>query len=843
MRRLVTAALGQAARLAGTALAVALAVGLVSGTSMLTDTVGSAFHRASASATTTSDVVVRAATGVAAQASGVTGGEPLPASLVATVNAVPGIRSLWTAVQGYAAMVDKEGEIIAPDGLPTVGASWAPGDTLNAGQPPRAGGVVVDLATARRYHLRLGDKIRILFAGSSEDFTIAGLLRRTADLVGTAATTAIFNQDTAQRVLGHQGQIDEISVQATPGTSPAALQARINAVLPSSYEAVTTAQVAEEAAQSWAKSLGFLPSALLLLAGVALVVGALLIWNTFSILVAQRTRDLGLLRALGASRAQLGRLVLAEAVAVGLCASAAGLVIGFGAAHALLALARGTGVTVPTTSVVFRVRSAGTGIICGVTLTIVAAFLPARRATRVSPVTALKVDEAAAPGSLRRRGGPAAAATLSAVASLTAGTLHLVPTLPATALGVAAILVALALLLPALAGLAAWAIGAPLIGLFGQPAALARQNVMRNPRRSAATAAALMIGIGLVGVIAIVSASMKASATAAVQRTLRADLVVVPTGSSAAVVGVPPVVADQLRHTPGVGLVSEVGGGQWELAGAAETLLAVDPATVTRMHEVDAASAAAVGRLDDTGVLVRDTVAEHHGWKVGDVVPMTFARTGTRGLAIQGIFSTTAVRADYVISLKAFAANYAQPLLLEMDVKLAGGISPATAQANVRRAMADLPVVKVMDRSQVLSSQQAQVDKLLTPLAAMLGLSVLIGLLGIANALALSINQRTSEIGLLRAVGMARSQLRTMIRCEAVIIAGIGSVLGLGLAVGLGWVLVGALRHLGLTTLTFPVGQLGILAAVATGAGVVAAILPARRAAGLAVLDAVHHGS
>jgi putative ABC transport system permease protein len=793
MGRLVRAALTQAARLIGTALAVALAVSLVSGTFILTDTISSAFARTSTTAapmagskSSTSradgaaipgaDVLVRAVASITAQANSAAGGEgegesdgeSLPESLMAKVAAVPGVKSLSAIVQGYAAIVYKAGKVV-------------PG----AAEPAES---------------------------------------------------------------GQASEIDEISVQAEPGTSALALRASINAILPSSYEALTAAQVAEAAAQPWANSLGFLPDALVLLAAVSLAVGTLLIWNLFSILVAQRTRELGLLRALGASRAQLRRLVLAQATAIGLGASLAGILIGFGAAHGMLTVVRGAGMAVPSTAVVFRMRSAVAGVVCGVTMTAIAAFLPARRATLVSPVAALRGEETGSGRSLRRRVGPGAGVTLAGAALLAAGALHELPTPLATAVGGGVVLVGLALLLPAVAGPAAWLIGAPLVRLWGQPASLARQNIVRNPRRTAATAAALTIGLGLVGVVAIMGASMRASATSQVRQTLRADLVVTPStsassdvSSTGAPVGVAPSVVERLRQSPGVGVISEIGAGQWDLAGTPETLLAVDPTTVTQMHEVDPASTNAVNRLDDQGVLVRDTVAEHHGWKVGDVIPMTFALTGTRRLPIEGIFSTTLVRTDYVISLNALDANYVTPLLLEIDVKLAHRMPAAAAQADVRRALAGLSSVKVMDRSQLLASQQVQVDKLLTPLAAVLGLSVLIGLLGIGNALALSIHERTREIGLLRAVGMARSQLRTMIRCEAVIIAGVGSLFGLGLALGLGWVAVSALRDLGLTRLVFPVTQLGVLALAVTCAGMLAAILPARRAAGLQVLDAIHH--
>ena len=290
-------------------------------------------------------------------------------------------------------------------------------------------------------------------------------------------------------------------------------------------------------------------------------------------------------------------------------------------------------------------------------------------------------------------------------------------------------------------------------------------------------------------------------------------------------------------------MISEVGGGQWGLAGATETLLAIDPATVTQMHQVDAASTAVVRRLDDKGVLVRDTVAEHHGWKVGDLVPMTFARGRNAAGPHQGAVLDHG-GADRLRHLPQVVSSPTTPS--PCSSRSTCSWRPGSPRPRRRPmsggSLADLPVVKVMGRAQVLAAQQAQVDKLLAPVAALLGLSVLIGLLGIANALALSIHERTRELGLLRAVGMARTQLRSMIRCEAVIIAGLGSVLGLALSLGFGWASVAAIRHLGVTKLVFPVGQLGLLVAAASGAGLLAAVLPARRAARLQVLDAVGHG-
>jgi putative ABC transport system permease protein len=362
---------------------------------------------------------------------------------------------------------------------------------------------------------------------------------------------------------------------------------------------------------------------------------------------------------------------------------------------------------------------------------------------------------------------------------------------------------------------------------------------MRSPRRTASTAAALMIGIGLIGVVSVLAASMKASATQTVDDSLRADFVLTSTGVAGAAGGVPPAVVDRLSHTPAVARVSQILGGQWGQDGRTQTLLAVDPAAVTTMHQVDPASEAAVRRLDDAGVLVRDTTAERYGWKVGDKVPMTFARTGTRQMRLEGTFASNAVRTDYIISLGAYAANYAQQLALEVDVTLAPGLAPADGRAAITAALADYPVVKIMDHTEVVRAQEQQVDRLLVPVTALLALSVAIALLGIANTIALSIHERTRELGLLRAIGMARKQLRSMIRSEAAIIACLGASLGVGIALFFGWALVSSMRHVGVTELVFPYTQLLGLAALATAAGMVAGMLPARRAASLAVLDAI----
>ena len=817
-------------RLARTASAVALAVSLVAGTFVLTDTIGSALRQATTPGQDI-DLVVRATSAFTPQAGALPDRERVPDSLLEKVLAVPGVREAWGSLTGYAEVMGAAAD------RPAVGTAWSPDAAMAAGRAPAGGDeVVLDAATAAAQGLSLGDRVKILVEGAVEEFTIAGL-RKVNDYL---ASQAMFELQTAQRVLGQQGTVDAIPVRAEPGVSAETMRARIGSVLPERYEVVTYDQAAKEAEESWSRALGFLTTALLLLAGVALLVGSFLIFNTFSILVAQRTRELGLLRALGASRARVMGSVLVEALAVGLVASLAGVVLGLGAAKGLLAIMRVVGFDLPDVPAVFRARTAAAGVVCGVVVTVVAALGPARRATRVAPMTAITGLTADGDGSLAGRLAWGATVALSGIAVLLAVTLGEVPSpLPVVGLGVAGLLVGVALLMPLVARPAARLLGRPLIRMFGQPALLGRENAMRNPRRTAATAAALMIGITLVGVVAILAASMKSSATRSITETLRADFVVAPRPLPGTGAGLPTQVADRLRRTPGVATVSQIRGGQWGLDGRAQTLLAVDPATVTDVHSLDPASAAAARRLDDRSVLVRDTVAARHGWKVGDPVPMTFARTGTTPLRLSATYSTTTVRSDYVISLGAYRANYAQQLDTLVEVRLAAGVGLEAGRAALAAALADFGTAEIRDRDQVLASSRRQVDTLLLPVTALLALSVLIALLGITNTIALSVSERTRELGLLRAVGMARSQLRSMVRAEAVIISALGALLGVAVAAFCGWALVTAMADLGVTELVFRTGQLAGLVALATAAGLVAGVIPARRAARLGVLDAV----
>lgn len=834
MGPLLKGALAHKVRLAHTAVAVALAVSLVSGTFALADTIERAFRQAASSFPEGVSVVVRSAAKFAPEASSLPERERVPESLVATVKAVPGVQAAWGSVWGYAELVGTDGKALASEGLPPIGSSWSPGDLLTAGRAPAGPDeVVIDEATAQANGLTLGDTIKVVFGQLVKEFVIRGL-RPAGTVIGSSL--ASFELGTTQAVLGEAGRVDQIAVQAERGVSPDVLRARIAGTLPDRYEAVTDAQAAREAEKSWTKALAFLTTGLLVFAAIALLVSAFIIFNTFSILVTQRARELGLLRAIGASRAQVTASVLAEALAVGVAGSIGGLAGGFFAGKALLGLLRATGFDVPPSPVTFTGGMVIAGLLSGTLVTVVAAALPARRATKCSPLEGVRSPSGEEPGRLGPRSAGGGAVLVAGAVALGLGARGAVPRpFVVLALGAAAVLAGVALLTPLLARPLGRLLGGPFSRLLGEPARLGRENASRYPRRTAATATALTIGIGLIGVVAIMGASMRASATRAVEQALKADLVVTADGS----VGIPTQVASRLRSVPGVQLVSPVKGGQWGLDGRTMTLLAVDPQTVTAMYALDTGSAAALRQLDDKGVLVRDTVAARHDWEVGDQVPMTFARTGTKKLRLQGTFAAPSVRTDYVITVGTYEANYAQQFDLQVSVQLTPDTPPATGRARTEKALADLPNVAVMNRAEVLREQRDEVQRYLVALTAILALSVVIALLGIANTLSLAIHERTRELGLLRAVGMERSQLRSMVRFEAAVISGLGAILGMAVALVLGWALAASLRGQGVTELVIPFRQLLGWMAVAVVAGLLAATLPARRAANLQILDAV----
>ncbi|MEX2275494.1 MAG: ABC transporter permease [Actinomycetota bacterium] len=841
LRASLKSLLARKMRLALTGIAVVLGVAFVAGTYVLTDTMNAAFDEGFASASAGIDVVVRGESDfqeVIGSASG--GGDdrrPIPEAVLEDVSVLPGVASAGGEASGFAQFIDpKTGDPLGGFGPPTLGSSWDPREIvlrLVEGSPPAGPAeVVIDEASAQDVGARVGSKVEVVLEDGPSTSTVSGLVDA-SDLLGVRV--ALFDLPTAQKLFDKEGQLDSITVVAEPGTDSGDLRAQIDAALPDGYEAILGTTQAQEGAESLKEGLGFIRTALLVFAFVALFVGAFIIFNTFSIIVAQRSRELGLLRALGASRRQVLGATLTEAAIVGLFASIVGVLAGIGLAIGLKGLLTAFGLELPGTGTQIEVRTLVVSLVLGVVVTALSAVLPARRSATVAPIEALREGTQAVPrASLRRRLIIGAIVSIAGVASLLYGLFAAASSqLQFVGLGVFVTFLGVAVLAPLFARPLSSFIGAPLarLGITGY---LGRENAKRNPRRTASTASALMIGLALVAFVSVLGASLKASTTAALEDTLKADLIVLnPTFQPLSTKA-----ATQIEAVPEVDAVTRVRQEVFQLEKNTAFVTAVDPATVEQTTSVGMIEGS-VDSLNDGMVLVFSGTAEDHGWTVGDVVPMRFALTGLQEIQIGGLYDEDRLLDDFVISLETYDANYLEGLDSFLLVKGSTSVPPKTLAGAVEGAVADLPGVEVQDQATFRETQAGFIDQLLNLISALLSLAILIALFGIANTLSLSIFERTRELGLLRAVGMTRRQLRSMVRWEAVIIAILGAVLGLTLGILFGWALQQALVSEGITELAIPTGQLIGYVIFAGLAGVVTALLPARRAAKLKVLDAI----
>jgi putative ABC transport system permease protein len=836
-------------RYALTALSVLLGVAFIAGTFVLTDTMNHTFDNLYSQIYSGTAAVVRATQPFDPGLSFTSERQQLDASLAATVAAVPGVRAVAPDITGYAQLVGKSGKPIgmAAGGPPTLGTAWTGVPGLNAlrlmsgGQPPRApGDVVIDKHSADVGHLKAGDTVRILTKAGPGTYTITGIATwGTADSP-LGASIAAFTPATAARLLGQPGKVSQLNVAASPGVSQDTLVARIQAAIHRpGIEVVSGQSITAEGQQSVHQALSFFGTFLLTFGFIALFVGAFVIFNTFSIVVAQRLRELALLRAVGASRRQVTGAVLGESLFTGLVASAAGVGAGIGLAVALKAGLSALGLDLPASGLVVSPRTVAIGLLAGTLITVVAAIAPARRASRVPPVTALQ-DVAAEPSRPPAR-RTAAGAALVAVGLAAGGTglFGGVPgRMPLVGAGAVALFVGIAALGPFIARPACRLLGA-LAARYGTAGRLGQQNAMRNPSRTAATAAALMVGVTLVSMTTVLAASMKASVGSVLDSALRADFVV-SSGAAAggAGGGFSPDLERSLAALPQVADVAGIRSGMVRVFGAVTPVVAVDPAKAAPLVDVGV-TAGDLARMTPSGIAVSARAAADRGLRLGSAVTLTYPTTGTRTYTVQAVYSVREVAGDYVLPLAAATANFPQALDLAAFVRLAPGVSTAAARPAVSRVLAAYPNVTLQDQAQYKAQQEQQVNQLLNLVYGLLALALVVALIGIANTLALSVHERTRELGLLRAVGMTRRQLRASVRLEALVISLFGAAEGLVLGVLLGCAVVAGLRSQGVTTLAVPVGQLIGLAALAGVAGLLAAVVPSRRAARLDVLAAI----
>jgi putative ABC transport system permease protein len=827
-------------RLALTALAIVLGVTFVTGTLVLTDTLHATFTSLFGNIYQHVDFQVRGVAAFSGQSAGTAARKPVPDSLIRTVAAVPGVAAAEGTVSGFAQFVAPDGKAVSTGGAPTIGTSFDPDSQMAAlhvvqGAPPRSGqDVVMDRHTAEKYHFAVGDKVEVLLLGPPRTFTLSGIVTfGTADNLA-GATLAAFTLPTAQHVFDSVGKVDAIDVLARPGADKAQVQAAIARTLPPGVQVVTGQSVAQEQTNAINQALGFFSTALLVFAFIALFVGGFTILNTFSITVGQRTRELALLRIIGASRRQVFRSVILEAFLLGLVASLVGLGLGVLTALGLEALLKAFGIALPTSGLVFGARTVVVALVVGIGVTVVSAVSPARRAVRIPPVAAIATQETGAGESSRRRTVAGAVVALAGVALLAVGLTA--PAIQLVGLGAAALFIGAGMLAPLVARPMASVLGRPVAAMVGVAGRLGRENAMRSPRRTAQTASALMVGLALVSVMAVFGASLSRSATASVDEAVSADYII--TNSSPGQGGVSQSVGPTMARVPGVTAVSSVYQGQFQVRDSVENLEALptvqlSQTVILRMESGLGTPAMAAGEL-----LVDTTTANDKHWSVGTVLPVKFAQTGRTTLRVGGIYKPNSLLGSYLVGEATFHAHFASTLPIASLAATRGGATPA-ATAALQSALKPYPNLKIQTRAQFEKSQQQQVNQLLGLVYALLALAIIIALIGIVNTLMLSVFERTHEIGLLRAVGMRRRQVRAMIRSESVVIAVFGAVIGVVIGTALGVAFSASLKNQGITDIVVPYGSLVVFLILAGLLGLGAASWPGRRAAKLDVLAAI----
>jgi putative ABC transport system permease protein len=831
-------------RLLLTGFSVVIGIGFLAGTLVFTDTLKATFGDLVGRTSKNLSVVVRMHSDFSNTDIGASADRALlPESLVDRVKKVDGVRDAVGAVQGIDLLVTQDGKAVEPKapGPPTLAVSWTPSNfgTLNfvKGRGPTGPGqVAIDEAAADRYNLHVGDPVTVQTQSTPLQAKIVGVVTVGGSSNLAGAVLSVFDPATAQRVVGKPGYVNQIDVQAAPGVSQQTLATRIGSMLPQGVEAVTGKQVNDEQTSAINKALGFLNTFLLIFAGVALFVGLFIILNTFTMLVAQRTRELALLRAVGASRRQVLTAVLAEAAVVGVVASGVGLAFGLVVAIGVRGLLKAVGVDMPTSGLVIQSHTVIAAFVVGILVTLLAAGVPAIRASRIPPVAAMRDDVALPERSLRLRaivGGVVTAVGAAAIAGSIRGT----TSAAAARVGIGVLLVMIGVWIASalLSRPAIHAIGAPFVRLFGTPGRLARSNAIRNPRRTASTAAALMIGLALVSMISVLAASTKASINSVIDKNLGADYVL----TSKSFLGFSPDVAAKAATAPGVQTVGETRIGTARVDGKTVQLAAVST-DIGSVIKVDMKSGS-LASLANGDILVAKSRADSLGLRTGEVARVEYPTGGTEQVRIGGIYDDNDLLGnggvDYLISLPTYAAHYNTQLDIAAYVQAAPGQRDAV-QKSLSAALAQYPQVKVQNQVDYKDSITKQVNQFVGLIVGLLAVALVIAILGIANTLALSVHERTREIGLLRAVGMSRRQLRRTIRLESAMIAVFGAVLGLALGVVFGWAVVSTSQGQ-VTNVVYPITQ---FVEFLVGAGVVglgAAVWPAWRASRRPVLQAV----
>jgi putative ABC transport system permease protein len=842
--------LGRKLRTSLTAIAIVLGVAMVAGTFMLTDSIDNAFNSIFTNVRKGSSAVISGKTAFDISTDAGATAPTLDESLLPKVRGLAEVEAAEGSVNGEAHLIGKNGKAIVYGGAPNLGFSIANGAsrfnplTLVDGSWPKQGDVVVDQSTANKQHFKLGQTVGIQSLGASRRFRISGFVHFGAASSLGGATLAGFDLPTAQKLFEKKGRLDEIAVAAKPGVSDDQLVQQLQANIPATAQVKTAAQQAKDDAADTNSFISFLRGFLLAFGGIALFVGSFVIANSLSITIAQRTREFATVRTVGASRRQILTSILIEALVVGVLASLVGLLCGFGLAKGLFSLFDLVGFTLPNSGLILTRTAVIIALAAGILVTVVASLRPAIRATRVPPLAAVREGATLPPSrfAFLRVPGSITVTALGFAALLWAlfGPSHSTTGL-LVLMGVGALLIFLgvALLAERLVRPLATGLGWPSAQVGGAAGVLARSNSRRNPQRTASTASALMIGLALVTLVAVLASGIVSTFRGAVDDLWKnADYAITAQNNFSPI---PVSVADTAAKAPGVDAVGSVRAGQAKAFGSVFNATAVNP-EASRIFALDwkDGSDAVLANLGSDGAFVDDGFAKDHHLEVGSTLKQTFPSGQSATFRVKGIFKPPTGGSPFgpvTISADTWDRFNPQPQNLYSFVIMKGGETDAN-RAALDNALSEFPNAKVATRQEFIDNQISGLNSVLNILYVLLALSVLVSFFGIVNTLVLTVFERTREIGMLRAVGMTRRQIRRMIRHEAIITSAIGGVLGILLGIALGGLLVARIDFI---DFTLPVAQLVIFAIAAIVVGILAAIFPARRAARLNVLQALQY--
>ncbi|MFC8704997.1 ABC transporter permease [Streptomyces anulatus] len=831
--------LAHKARLLMTVLAVMLGVAFVSGTLVFTDTLGNAFRKQSAKSYDNVAVSLETFAGDDEKTPGI------DEATLEKIRGLDGVASATGRVSGFAGVADPDGKLIG-NGWSNTGANFAPGKDgkdasyvfTDGSGPAKNDSVALDKDTASKGKYRVGDPVRVATNGPVKEYTLSGIFTTEDGAVNAGGSLVLFDTATAQQLYLKPGVFQSATVSAAGGVSDQKLLGAIKPLLPKDASAQTGKALADQQAKDIESGMAGLNGMLLAFAGIALFVGIFLIANTFSMLIAQRTRELALMRAIGATRRQVKRSVLLEAAVVGTLASVIGFALGLGLATGLRSAMGLLGGKIPAGPLVVSPTAVGSAFAVGILITVLAAWLPARRAAKIAPVAAMSsVHATTSTKSLVLRNSIGGVIALIGAAGIVGGAgaggtsgRQLV------AGGAFFALIGVIILIPLLSRPVIALVRPLLKKLFGVSGKLASQNAVRNPRRTGATASALAIGLTLVTGISVLGVTLGQAIDKMTTDNIKADYLISmanggPLDQSA---------LTALEKADGISALSPQVPSWFEVDGGGYSASGVTPGDVEQVFALKTVSGS-LGSLKDGQVAVGSKTAKTHGWKTGDTIPVTFEDDKKGKITVGALYEENDFLSPFVIP-KALADEHStstRPEIREIWIKADGGATDANEKSIVN-ALGDNPAMSVMDRQDIRDSFGGFINTALNIMYGLLAMALLIAVLGVVNTLAMSVFERQQEIGMLRAIGLDRGRVKRMIRLEAVVISLFGAVIGVGLGVFLGWAIGQTLSaDIPGYALVIPWDRLGVFLLLACLVGVLASLWPARSAAKLNMLTAI----